>query len=417
MADDTRSNPFPPTFLWGVSGCGHQTEGNNTNSDTWFLEQQTPSVFREPSGLACDSYARWADDLDLAAGLGLNAYRFSVEWARVEPSPGVVDEAELDHYEAIVDGALARGMTPVVTYNHFTNPHWFAARGGFIAADAAERFADYCARVTSRFGDRIGYAVTLNEPNLPRVLDWINLPPFVRELERSTLAAAGATAGAAHYVVSNVVLPEDYDALEDGLATAHLAARAAITAVRGDLPVGLSLAIMDDVVAPGASPAARDAKRALCYDRWLDLAAGDDFVGVQNYEQIVFGSDGPLPPADGATLNQMHTAVEPSSLAGSVRYAYERGGVPVLVTEHGIAIEDDTVRAGFIPPALAGLASVIADGVPVLGYLHWTLLDNFEWVFGYASKLGLVAVDRQTMARTPKPSAAVYAAQVAAYRG
>jgi beta-glucosidase len=119
--------PFPPGFLWGVASAGHQNEGNNTASDTWFAEQVTPTAFREPSGDACHGYELWREDVDLAAGMGLTAYRFSVEWARVEPAPREFSAEALDHYEGIVDHCLARGLAPVVTYNHFTSPHWFAA--------------------------------------------------------------------------------------------------------------------------------------------------------------------------------------------------------------------------------------------------------------------------------------------------
>jgi beta-glucosidase len=228
---------FPSGFLWGVAGSGHQTEGDNTTSDTWFAEQVTPSVFAEPSGRACDSWHRWREDLDLVVDLGLDAYRFSVEWARVEPEEGVFSEEALDHYEAIVDECVARGLTPVVTYSHFTAPHWFAARGSWLDADAPRLFARYCDRVTERFGDRIGLAVTLNEPDLPRVLDWLGLPDFVRDLERQTLVAASEAAGVPAYRLGNVVLPEEMSAMEDGLAAAHVAGKAAIKARRPDLPV------------------------------------------------------------------------------------------------------------------------------------------------------------------------------------
>ncbi|MGW4025107.1 family 1 glycosylhydrolase, partial [Streptomyces sp. NPDC005009] len=160
---------LPDTFLWGVATAGHQNEGDNSASDTWFLEHTTPSLFREPSGPACRGYQRWETDLDLAAGLGLNAFRFSVEWARVEPERGVVSAEALDHYERKVDGCLERGLAPMVTFSHFTAPHWFAAAGSWTAADAPARFAEQCDRVMARFGDRISHAVTLNEPNLDQL--------------------------------------------------------------------------------------------------------------------------------------------------------------------------------------------------------------------------------------------------------
>lgn len=405
-----------PDFLWGVATAGHQNEGDNTTSDTWFAENVSPTVFREPSGRACDGYARWREDVGLAAGMGLNAYRFSVEWARVEPTEGDFDESALDHYEAVVDECLARGLAPVVTYNHFTAPHWFAARGGWLDPEAPDRFARYCDRVTERFGDRIAYAVTLNEPNLPRLLSWLDLPAFVHDLERGTLEAASKAAGVEAYRLANVVLPEEMDAIEDGLAAGHLAGKAAIKARRPDLPVGFSLAVVDDVVA-GPDASVRDRKRKEVYRRWLDLAAGDDFIGVQNYEQITYDGSGPVVPPAGTPLNDMGSPVAPESLAGAVRYVHDEAGVPVLVTEHGIAAADDTLRAGFIEPALTSLNAAMAEGVRVLGYLHWTLMDNFEWVFGYDShRLGLHEVDRTTYQRRRKPSADVYAAFVAAQR-
>jgi beta-glucosidase len=408
------SNGFPADFLWGVATAGHQNEGDNVTSDTWFLEHVSPTVFREPSGRACNGYELWATDLDLAVAMHLNAYRFSVEWARVEPAEGRFDDAALAHYEAVVDGCLERGLAPIVTFNHFTAPHWFAAKGGVLAEDAANRFARYCDVVMQRFGDRIAMALTLNEPNLPRLLDWV-LPPFVLDLTRATLAAASEAAGVGRYRAGNVVQPEDYDGIEDGFAALHVAGRAAIKARRADLPVGLSIALIDDVAAEGGE-AIRDRKRAEVYGRWFELAREDDFVGVQNYERVVYGPDGPLPAPDGATLNEMGSAVEPASLGGAVRYAFEQSRVPVLVTEHGVATADDTIRVGFLEPALESLAEVMADGVPVLGYCHWTHLDNFEWIGGYSTQLGLHAVDRTTFERTPKPSAAEYGRLVRAHR-
>jgi beta-glucosidase len=161
---------FAEGFRWGVASAGHQTEGDNTESDTWFLEHVSPTVFREPSGKACNSYELWREDVDLVAALGLNTYRFSVEWVRVEPAEGRFSEEALAHYRAIVDYCLANGIAPVVTYNHFTAPHWFAARGSWLDPRAPELFARYCDLITERLGDGIAYAVTLNEPDLPALL-------------------------------------------------------------------------------------------------------------------------------------------------------------------------------------------------------------------------------------------------------
>ncbi|WP_375387040.1 family 1 glycosylhydrolase [uncultured Amnibacterium sp.] len=401
----------PADFLWGVATAGHQNEGDNTASDTWFLEHVTPSVFREPSGKAANGWQLWESDLDLVAGMGLNAYRFSVEWARIEPEEGRFDAAALDHYEALVDGCVARGLAPVVTFSHFTAPHWFAQQASWLDEGAAARFARFCDVVMERFGDRIALAVTFNEPNLPRLLSWV-LPQPAIDLQRATLAAASEAAGVERYRAGNVVAPEDFDAMEAGLTRAHLAGKAAIKARRPDLPVGLSIAVIDDVAA--GDPTVRDRKRAECYQHWLELARDDDFVGVQNYERIHYGPDGALPVAEGSVLNEMGSAVDPASLGGAVRYTFEVAQVPVLVTEHGVATDDDAVRLGVLEPALEGLLDAIDDGVPVLGYCHWTLMDNFEWISGFHSFLGLHAVDRTTFARTAKPSAGEYSRLVRA---
>jgi beta-glucosidase len=403
----------PSGFLWGVATAGHQVEGNNTTSDTWFLENVSPTIFQETSGLAVNSYELWETDLDLVKGLGLTAYRFSVEWARVEPVEGEFSDDALAHYEAIVDGCLARGLAPVVTFSHFTSPHWFAAKGSWLDPASAQSFARYCDVVMERFGDRIALAVTLNEPNLPQLLSWANLPDFVADLERATLEAASRIAGVERYRAGNVTIAEEFPELMAGFTRAHIAGRDAIKARRPDLPVGLSIAMIDDIAEPGGEEfVAR--KRSEVYDHWLKLAADDDFVGVQNYERVHYGPEGQLPPTEGAALNDQHTAVEPGSLRGTVEYAHAISGVPVFVTEHGISTPDDTLRAGLIPPALDGLFEAIEAGVPVLGYCHWSLLDNFEWIFGYGKQLGLFEVDRETFVRTAKPSAAVYAEYVAA---
>jgi beta-glucosidase len=405
---------IPSDFLWGTATAGHQNEGNDTTSDTSFLEQVVPTVFREPSGIACNGYELWETDLDLVAAMGLNSYRFSVEWARIEPREGHFDQAALDHYEAIVDGCIARGLAPVVTFSHFTSPHWYAAQGAWLNDRGAARFATFCEVVLERLGDRIAYAVTLNEPNLPRLLSWV-LPEGFNELTRATLRAAAQAAGVEKYCSSNVVPPEDFEAMEVALTRAHLAAKAVIKKYRPELPVGFSLALVNDI-ADGADTSIRDRKRAGVYGHWLELARDDDFIGIQNYESVHYDGTGQVPVPDGVPVNEMGTAIDPLSLAGAVRYAWDVARVPIFVTEHGIGTDDDELRVAFLGASLEGLDEVIDDGIPVIGYTHWTLMDNFEWVAGYTSHIGLHSVDRVTMERTQKPSASEYARLVAARR-
>lgn len=169
----TRRHPdpvFPKGFLWGASTAPHQIEGNNTASDLWFLENQQPTVFAEPSGDAANSLLLWERDLDLARDIGLNTYRFGVEWARIEPEKGRFSQAMLDHYRRVVDGCRARGLVPIVTYSHFTAPRWFSAQGGWTNPESAELFARYCTKVTQAIGDAIHSAITLNEPDRKSVV-------------------------------------------------------------------------------------------------------------------------------------------------------------------------------------------------------------------------------------------------------
>jgi beta-glucosidase len=313
----------------------------------------------------------------------------------------------LDHYRAVVDGCRARGLTPVVTYSHFTAPLWFSARGGWTHPDSADLFARYADRVTRAIGDRIHAAITLNEPNILLLLKPM-LPQQVWDMQKLTIATAARRLGVPRFVCANVAGVEDLPDLQRGLLAGHRAARAAIKAVQPRLPVGVSLAMLDDQAA--GTNSVRDRMRGELYGEWLGEARHDDFIGVQNYERAVWGEQGRLPPPPDAVRNWIGSEVYAPSLAGAVRYAHAATGVPVLVSEHGVGTDDDRVRAELIPAALRDLRQAMADGVPVLGYCHWSLIDNYEWIFGYKPRFGLATVDPRTFVRTAKPSAAVLGA-------
>jgi beta-glucosidase len=402
---------FPRGFLWGAATAAHQVEGNNTASDLWVLENVTPTFFAEPSGDADNSFELWPTDLDLVRDLGLNTYRFSLEWARIEPEPGRFSIAMLDHYKAMIDGCRQRRLTPVVTFNHYTTPRWFAANGAWVQPDAADLFADFCNRAARHLAEGIAYAATLNEPNVTPLLAGLVAPKQLAELREKVSATNAAAARAiGSKAFGNVIFPDPHDVpvIQAHLIAAHKAAKAAIKAARSDLPVGVTLAMMDD---EAASPhSLRDARRQVAYGAWLEAVKGDDFLGVQNYARILWGDEGRLPAPPGAKRNGNGDEVYPPSLANAVRYAHQATGIPILVTEHGAGTDDDSVRAWLIPAALAELREAIAEGTPVLGYIHWSLLDNFEWQSGYKAHFGLCSVDRTTFKRTPKPSASVLAA-------
>jgi beta-glucosidase len=397
--------PFPADFLWGAATAGHQVEGNNVNADCWLLENIKPTAFTEPSGDAANSFELWRTDLGLAKALGLNAYRFSLEWARIEPEPGQFSIAMLDHYKAMIEGARAIGLKPIVTFNHFTTPIWFAARGGWMNDKAPQLFARFCDKAARHLAGGIDHATTLNEPNLAGVLQYL-LPPGLLDQDKAMVEAAAKKLGVPLFLAGNALYQPDPAKVQAHLQAAHTQGKAAIKAVRGDLPVGVSLAMIDDQEAEKGS--VRDAMREKFYNSWLRLARTDDFLGVQNYERALWGKSGKLPAPADTRRNYIGAEVYPASLAGAVRYAHEVAQVPIMVTEHGVGTSDDTVRAWMIPEALDHLKAAMADGVPVKGYCHWSLIDNFEWVFGYRPQFGLHSFDRQTFARTPKPSALVY---------
>ncbi len=374
---------FPAGFIWGAATAAHQVEGGNWNNDWWQWEHTPGSPCREPSGDACDHYHRYASDLDLLAGLGFDAYRFSLEWSRIEPEDGEFSRAALDHYRRVCAACHERGLAPIVTFHHFTTPRWLAARGGWTTDLAAERFARFCERAAAHLGDVIARACTLNEPNVVADVGY-----------RLGVFPPGAHDPALRLRANAVLI------------AAHRNAVAAIRSGPGRAPVGLTLAMQDHQAVDGGE-AVRDRERRDMEDVYLEAARGDDFIGVQTYSRVRFGPDGMRPPDPGARLTQMGYEFWPEALAACIRRAAEMtGGTPVLVTENGIGTEDDAERIEYVGRALQGVLACLADGIRVEGYVHWSLLDNFEWAFGYGPKFGLVAVDRATQARRAKPSAA-----------
>jgi beta-glucosidase len=385
---------FPAGFLWGAASAAHQVEGGNSNSDAWLLEGVPDGGFKEPSLDACDHYNRYAQDVALLASLGLNTYRFSIEWARIEPVKGRFSQVELDHYRNVLLACRKHGLKTVVTLHHFTSPVWFARDGGFEDKSAVALFTRYAETVVRHCGDLIDYLCTFNEANLS--FTQFLPPPVVASIQ----AAGKRASGSAKF---STFLFDDVAVSKPILRACHTSARVAIKAIRPGLPIGQTLAmsdIQDDPAAPGFGAAARSA----LYDVWLDLAKSDDFVGVQNYTRERFGPKGPIDPPADAIRSQLGQEVYAPSLAGAVRYAASVAKVPVLVTEHGVGHTDDAVRVRLIDESLPPLRKVMDEGVRVLGYIHWSAMDNFEWAFGYGPKFGLMAVDHATFARTVKPS-------------
>jgi beta-glucosidase len=395
---------FPKGFLWGAAIAGHQAEGDNVGSDAWLLENVQPTEFKEPSGSGVDHYRLYDQDIAMLAGAGLNTFRFSIEWARVEPVEGMFSVAAIGHYRDVLQACRKRGVKTMVSFNLFVNPRWFAARGGWEADGAAQLYARYCDKVARELGDLIDYATTFNEPNLPRLLFGIPGPlSFMADNPRmhAMLEQAGRQAGTGRF---SAWLFGDIAKIEAGVLQGHAAAYQAIKAVRPQLPVGFSIAIADDQAIDGGE-AMRDKKRAIAYEPWFRaISAHGDFIGVQTYTRELVGPDGVRPPPKDAKFTSAHMEYYPEALEATIRYTARHVKVPLYVTENGISTDDDAQRAAYIRTAVQGVANCLKDGIDVRGYVHWSLLDNFEWVFGYGPRYGLIAVDRATMKRTVKPS-------------
>ncbi len=375
---------FPEGFLWGAATAAYQIEGGNVASDFWELEHAPGSVFAEPSGDACDGYHRWPEDLDLLAGLGLNTYRFSLEWGRIEPEEGEFSRAAIDHYRRVVAGCRERGVTPMVTLQHITVPRWFRHAGWWAASSAADRFARYAEAVLPVLAEGVEWVCTINEPNYAAMME-----PLL--------------AGAPAFGVPS----ED---MTRAMVAAHRRAREVLGSVPG-LLTGWTVSVTDYQPVGGADAEAAEAAVAEWarprQDAFLEAARGDDFVGVQPYTRELIGPDGALPVPEGAETTQLGTEFYPEAIGGAVRHAWRvvEAGTPIVVTENGIATGDDRRRVAYLDRAVRALGAAVADGVDVRGYLHWSLFDNFEWTFGYGPTFGLVEVDRTTFRRTPKPSA------------
>lgn len=396
---------FPDGFLWGAATAAHQVEGNNSDNDWWECEQDGRLPHR--SGAACEHYDRYGADFDLARSLGHNAHRLSLEWSRIEPRPGAWQQPAIDHYREVIAAARARGLEPIVTLHHFSNPAWFTAAGGWTRHDAPALFARYVERVAAALGNSVRYWLTLNEPTvyLKRVCvngDW---PPC----RRHTLA-------------------ECWRVLRN-MARAHRAAYALLHAGAPDCQVSFAHS------APWVEPCDRS--------RWRDRLAAYardfvlnrlffrllgrrpelvlDFIALNYYTRQVVTTHGtPLRKLFGDECRDQHHhgaarrfnslgwEISPDSLR-AVLLRFSRYGRPLLVTENGIATHDESERSEYLRTHLQALARSLHQGIDVRGYLYWTLYDNFEWREGFQAQFGLCSNDLATQQRTPRPAALLYA--------
>jgi beta-glucosidase len=395
---------FPKGFIWGTATAAHQVEGGNTASDLWPMEMMPDSLFAEPSGDACDHYHRYTDDIRLLKGLGFGAYRFSIEWARIEPEEGFFSKAAIDHYRRMIAACRAEGIIPIVTFHHFTAPLWFTRDGGWENPKSVDRFARYCERAGAALGDLIEYLCTINEANVPIMVTAQRAGLRGREWKRPRqIAEVAARVGGDPEKFAPYLVCDGYAAAPH-LIAAHRKGYETLKSVGVACPIGITLAMQKYEAEPGGE-AIRDMAEQMLDIQFLESVRGDDFVGVQTYTRVRLGANGVVPPPKDAERTQMGYEFYPEALEATIRLAARVSKCPILVTENGIGTEDDTRRIAYTQRALEGVQRCLKDGIEVRGYIHWSMMDNYEWLEGYRPKFGLVEVDRATQARKPKPSA------------
>ena len=414
---------FKKGFLVGASTAAHQVEGNNIHSDYWTMEHMKSTSFLEPSLDAVDHYNRYEEDITLLKNAGLNAYRFSIEWARIEPSEGEFDENEIHHYKKMIDFCRSNGIEPIVTLHHFTSPKWLIEKGGWECEDTVSYFARYCGYVAQKLGEKLRYICTINEANMGLQLSLI-AKRYMRQLifgkKKQTDGKAQVGVNLQHMIenmklakVENVEVfgreklntfvssrTEEGDLL---IARAHVAAKEAIKKAAPHTKVGLTLSLHDmQYTKLGKFHAMKEWHRE--FGHYLPYIKDDDFLGVQNYTRYEFGLLGQKEPPKNTEMTQMNYEFYPEAIGNVVHTVAKDFKGEILITENGIATADDSRRCEFIRRALLGVKKCIDDGINVTGYCHWSLLDNFEWQKGYSMTFGLIAVDRKTQIRYPKKS-------------
>jgi beta-glucosidase len=350
---------FPAGFLFGSSTAAHQVEGGNTGNDWWVWEHTEGSTASEPSGVAIDQWNRYPEDFALLADLGQNAHRLSLEWSRIEPAPGEFSVPALRHYRGVLESLAENGLTGFVTLHHFTNPRWFAERGGWLADDAVERFTRYSERVARELGELMPWTCTINEPQIVALFGYLTgyHPP-------------GLTDPQAWRKVTRTLI-------EAHRAVVDLFPRAGLCLQMPDLQG-------DDEL--------RSLAQREMIDIYLDGLPGA-FAGVQYYTRMVLDPRAPglvADPPEAVATTQMGWEIHPEGLLKALRRT-ARAGLPLVVTE------------------MAAVLEALAEGIDVRGYLYWSSFDNFEWAEGHRPRFGLIGIDREhDLRRVVRPSAQAF---------
>jgi beta-glucosidase len=404
-------------FLLGTATAAYQVEGNNTNSDTWVMEHLKYGGYSEKSGEACDHYHTYPEDIKKISEAGLNAYRFSIEWSRIEPHDGIFDENEMNHYLDMIHVCRTYHIEPVVTLFHFTSPIWLISKGGWEADTAADDFQKYAAYLCEHLkGEDLKFICTINEANIGALISGylkkmqnhdnaghlqigMNLDRTQEQKEKEKECYHAFGTKQAEVFTS----PRS----EHGMAIIYKAHKAAVDTIHHILPgvkAGLSLSLRDLQYIEGGKEQ-RDAQWSTDFIKYIPWIKNDDFFGLQNYTRAVFDKNGEMDPDKDAKLTQMNYEYYPEGLEHVIREIAKSYKGEILITENGIATSDDQERCRFIQTAFEGVKNCIKDGIPVKGYFYWSMLDNYEWQSGYSMQFGIMTCDRIKQIHSNKMSA------------
>jgi len=414
---------FPAGFVWGAATSAHQVEGGNRLNDWWRFEHLPGKIAHgDISGPACRHYEFFQHDFALAAGDGHNAHRLSLEWSRIEPERGRIETGAVTHYHEVLAALRRLQLTPMVTLHHFTNPLWIADRGGWENRETIERFCEFVRFCAREYGGEVDWWCTINEPDVYGFRSYSegSWPPAKRDDSAALVVIAHLLE--AHGRAYHILHEEDRaDADGDG--------RAAIVGFAKNYPIleparpwfpldRLRAAAEQQVfnaavlAAPVSGEIALSIPGARAVKRQVpELERSLDYLGLNYYTRWkvkMFAPD-PHVPAKGATLNDLGWEIYPRGLE-EVLMRLQSIGVPVVVTENGVADASDQLRPGALVESVIHVGRAIERGASVLGYFHWSLLDNFEWAEGYRGRFGLYRVDFDDpeRPRTRTRSAAIY---------
>jgi beta-glucosidase len=407
---------FPEGFLWGAATSAHQVEGDNRLNDWWAWEQA--GRVRVPSGRAADHWNRYEEDFDLAQAIEHNAHRLSLEWSRIEPEEGRWSDEAIQHYRSVLTALHARGIEPIVTLYHYTMPVWMAARGGWESPRMERFYSRYVRHVMSELGPLARYWITLNEPVVQVFKGWL-----IGQWPPGKVDWAAALKVLRHMLRAHV---RAYHLIHEARPDAMVSIAKHILALSADDPRKwndrLSVRMRSYVFNRLFVDALHTGALRLPGFLWERLPMGHtlDFIGINYYTRdFVRNSGYNLPGLVGTVsqqdhrqqvgkLNDLGWEVYPEGLAQYLR-EFSKLKLPILITENGVPAREDDDRWVFLFMHLWQVARAIADGVDVIGYLHWSLLDNYEWADGYTAKFGLIEVNFDTMQRRIRPSAWKYA--------